>query len=1004
MATITNDKGLYRLLSLPPGLYEITFALDGMNTLVRKDVKISVGQTTTIEAVLQMKSLAESVVVIGQAPTIDLKSTSQATNLDRNFMTAMPAARNLNTYFDMAPGVIAEENNTNGLMSSANGSSVRDNSFNVDGVNMTAPDVGTQLIEFGMDVIDEVSIQTGGLSAEYGDVAGAMVNVVTRSGGNRLSGTASFYYTGQHLQATNTAGTPLAGTISGSKYVIEPGITLGGPLIKGKLWFFTNLSYSKRADNIAGFPYDQATQVPATQVRPYPFLKLTFQPNQADKFTLSYNFSDYRQDNAGATLFNTESSTIRWTQPSHIFNFQWTRMFNSNFYTDFKVGYVNSHINLRDKTGEPATVDMATGLISGGYGVDDLYTATRFQSNLNGTYFVDNLAGSHEFKAGAELQLTGSSRDFVPYADPANGMSQIMTVMGTPAYGLVFAPVHSKLATTNLHGYLQDTWTPMKRLTLNLGLRLTHQEGRVPAQNQAEGEQTFLGVTFNRSVTRAFTPINRTSLAPRLGLTFDLTGDNKTLLKASYSRYIQANVTDYYAKANPNGFFVYAQLLMPDGNPVPNAYLFAVYPSGATVGYNGQKLKAPRSDEVTVAVERELFADWSLGARYVRKWDRDLVEDVDANQLDINALMTSGELDWTNWTQVSFTDPYDGSDKFFWNQNAILGSNIYLVNPPGAKRDYDAVEVTLEKRYTQGWSLMASYVWQNSRGVGRNLFSVYRPRVIGRHVHNLGIHRHQLDVALVVMHLLLWRTLQVAGLLSAPAHHLHCLEYVLWLVVVRIAQVGGPLQVAVHLRQHLRKRRQRFYARVPILDVGAGRNLFRGIIASRLPPAVGIRNLIRVGRRGQDLRHQPVRIERDRGDELFELHRIEWLGRRLAIFPLRVRLTGIRIRLLRVRLLSIVRLRLGLSSGRVLSVGLIVLRPSLIAGLRLLREKFPRFRQDEENNGQHEQTSELTRSFFRGARGGCGTARWTKRWTRKRGSARCMPVHLGLHFSFRRPT
>ena len=109
-----------------------------MDTLVRKDVKIGV-QTTTIDAVLQMKSLSESIVVVEQAPTMDLKSTTQATNLDQNLMSNLPAARNLNSYFNMAPGVIAEENNANGLMSSANGSSVRDNSFNVDGVNMTAP-------------------------------------------------------------------------------------------------------------------------------------------------------------------------------------------------------------------------------------------------------------------------------------------------------------------------------------------------------------------------------------------------------------------------------------------------------------------------------------------------------------------------------------------------------------------------------------------------------------------------------------------------------------------------------------------------------------------------------------------------------------------------------------------------------------------------------------------------------------------------------------------------
>ncbi len=717
MATVTNDKGLYRFLSLPPGLYEITFALDGMDTLVRKDVKISVGQTTTIDAVLQMKSLSESIVVVGQAPTMDLKSTTQATNLDQNLMSNLPAARNLNSYFNMAPGVIAEENNANGLMSSANGSSVRDNSFNVDGVNMTAPDVGTQLIEFGMDVIDEVSIRSGGLSAEYGDVAGAMINVVTRSGGNRFSGTASLYYTSEHLQADNTTGTPLEGSKSGYQYVWEPGLTLGGPIVQNKLWFFTNLSFSTRAQNIAGFPYDTPTQVPAKQTRPFPFIKLTFQPSQADKFTLSYNFSDYRQDNAGATMFNTESSTIDWTQPSHIFNLQWTRMFNSRFYTDFKVGYVNSHINLRDKTGEPATVDLVTGLISGGYGVNDLYTATRFQSNLNGTYFVDDWAGVHEFKAGAELQITGSTRNFDPCPDPVNGMAQIMTAMGTPAFGLVFAPVHSELATTNLHGYVQDTWTPMKRLTLNLGLRLTHQEGRVPAQNQDEGEQTFLGITFNRSVTQSFTPINRTSLAPRLGLTFDLTGDNKTLFKASYARYIQANITDFYSKANPNGFFVYAQALFPDGTPIPNAYMFASTPSGATVGYNGQKLRAPHTDEFTVSLERELVADWSLGVRYIKKWDRDLVEDVDANQLDLDTLMTTGELAWTNWTQVAFTDPYDGLERYFWSQNAILASNLYLVNPAGAGRDYDAVEATLNKRFSRGWSLMASYVWQDSRGL-----------------------------------------------------------------------------------------------------------------------------------------------------------------------------------------------------------------------------------------------------------------------------------------------
>jgi hypothetical protein len=717
MGAITNENGLYRFLSLPPGLYEISFSLEGMNTFIRRDVKVSVGQTTAIDAVLKQSTLSESVVVVGQTPTIDLQSNTKSTNLDRAFLAAVPATRNLDSFFNMAPGVIAEQNNTNGLMSSANGSGVRDNTFNMDGVNMTAPDVGTQQVEFGMDIVDEISIQSGGLPAEYGDAAGAFVNIVTRSGGNRLSGSASVYYNSESLQSTNTGGTPLAGTKSGYKYIFEPGITLGGPVIKDKLWFFTSMSFNTRSANVAGFPYDQADQVPAKQVRPYPFAKLTFQPSQADRFTLSYNFSDNRQDNSGASAFTTELSTIKWSQPSHIFNLQWTRMFSSSFYGDFKIGYFKSHINLRTKSDEPAMVDVVTNRVSGSYGVNDLYTATRFQANANGTYFMDGLAGSHEFKAGAELQLTGSTRSFEPNTDSRNGMTQILTMMGTPLYGLVFAPVHSKLATTNIHGYVQDTWKPAKRMTLNLGLRLTHQEGRVPAQNQSEGPRSFLGVAFDRSVPDSITPIRRTSLSPRLGAIYDITGDRKTLFKASYSCYVQANVTDYYAKANPNGFFVYAQLLMPNGLPIPGAYLFASYPNAAQVGYNGSGLKSPRTDEVTLAVERELFNDWSLSARYIKKWDRNLVEDVDANQLDIDSLMNDGELVWTNWTQVPFIDPFDGVQKYFWSQKSILSQNLYLLNPPGAKRDFDGFELSLTKRYSRGWSLMTSYVWQNSRGL-----------------------------------------------------------------------------------------------------------------------------------------------------------------------------------------------------------------------------------------------------------------------------------------------
>lgn len=716
MSTTTNQQGIYRLPSLPPGTYEITYELQGMRTLVRKGIIISVGQTVTINVSLEPAKLETSIIVTGQSPTVDIQSTSRTTNLDKEFIASIPSIRTLDSYFNMTPGVVAETN-PNGPMSSASGSGVRDNSYNLDGVNINSEDVGSQRIEIGMDIMEEISIQSGGLPAEYGDTMGTLINIVTKSGGNTFSGSASFYYNNEKLQTNNTKGTPLEGRLSGYKYNYEPGVTLGGPIIKDRLWFFTNLSFNRRAVNIAGFPYDKPQTVPAVETRPYPYVKFTFQPSQKNKFVFSYNYSNLIQNNAAASAYWAESTTVKWDQPYHVLNLQWTHYFTSSFFMDFKVGSMNGADNVRPKGDLPQFLDISTGRSSGNYNVTDIYSHSRLQFISNATYFKDNLAGSHEFKVGGEIQLTAASRDFQPNRDPRNEMSAIYTYGGFPLYGVWYSDWYSKEATTNYFAFAQDTWQPVKRLILNLGLRFSHQRSIVPAQNESEGPITFLGVTFNRSVPESFTPIKRTDMVPRLGLSYDLTGNGKTLLKASYSRYIQANVIQYFTLTNPNYLWYYVQRLSPDFTPIPGAYIGASFPNSGKAGYGDKGLRSPHTDEFTLALEREILPDWSLALRYIRKWDRNLIEDVDANQLDIDKLVNDGTLEWTNWTQVSFTDLYDGQEKYFWSQNRILAKNQYILNPSQAKRDYRGYEVVLKKRHSQGWSAMASYIWQKSTGL-----------------------------------------------------------------------------------------------------------------------------------------------------------------------------------------------------------------------------------------------------------------------------------------------
>ncbi len=717
MNTLTNQRGIYRFSSLPPGKYEVTYTLQGMSTLVRKDIIITASNTTTIDVTLELMKLNESIVVTGQTPTVDIQSSTRTTNLDKDFLATIPGFRVLDAYFNMTPGVVSESSGGGGPMSSANGGAVRDNAFKIDGVSMSAPDVGTQRGEVGMDIMEELSIQSGGLPAEYGDTQGTLVNVVTKSGGNTFNGSASFYYNSDKIQSDNTKGTPLAGRLSGYKYIYEPGVTLGGPIIKDRLWFFANLGLNKRAVNAAGFPYDQAQTVAALETRYTPYFKLTFVPSQKNKFVLSYAYANLIQNNAGADAYNTEDTTMDWHAPQHILNAQWTHFFNNSFFADLKVGYLTSEDNLMPKKDGAIYVDVLTNRYSGNYPFKDRLTSSRLQGNANLTHFKDSLAGSHEFKLGVELQSTDATEDFVPLRDPRNGFSQILTADGFPLYGIWFSEKHDQAKTLDFSAFVQDTWKPVKRLAVNLGLRFTHQRGIIPAQNESEGPQTFLGADFNRSVASTYTPIKRTNVSPRVGLIFDITGDGRTLLKASYSRYIQANLMQYFTEVNPNSIWDYVQLLNPDFTPVPDGYLAADFPNPGKVGYGGAGLKSPYTDEFTIGLERELFPGWSLALRYMKRMDRNLLEDANANQLDMEKLINGGEIVWTNWTQVSFVDPYDGQQKYFWSENEILPADMYMINPPGAKRDFDGVEVVLNKRYSQGWSVMASYVYQNSRGL-----------------------------------------------------------------------------------------------------------------------------------------------------------------------------------------------------------------------------------------------------------------------------------------------
>lgn len=726
VTAVTNENGAFRFANLPPGMYEISFQLEGFGTIIRKDIRVSAMQTFTVNAKLQLQSVQETIVVTGQGPTVDTQRQTRAAGFDIQFLKSLPAPRNLNSFVNMAPGML---NAPDGSGSSAHGSATMDNSYNLDGVNLGDPATGVANVSFGLDIMDEISVQTGGLSAEYGSVRGAMINVVTKSGGNRFSGVAAFYFNHEKLKGNNKIGTVLEKEgMTGNHLEFEPSLSIGGPVIKDKLWFFASASYNQTQSYAIGFPYN--VENPNTIIKiiqPLPYVKLTFQPNQQNKFILSYNYSDRLNNNRNADRYHTENNTVSQTTPTHVVNLGWNHYFNDNMYANFKVGMTKFNMSLDSNLDAPFYYDIYTYRYmdkGGAWRTQDHNLRDRYNVNADATTFIDNFLGTHELKVGGEAQLARVTWMVYGKADPISGAHyNAMLDENTYYYGLVLAGngFDRKDNMDDYFGFVQDTWRVNRHLTVNLGLRLEYNSLSWPVQGESGPIHlpgALSNLVVNRGITDPITGLSWTTLAPRAGLIYDLFGDSKTLLKASWSRYTMANQTGWINTAHPNGWVGYLTMLEPDGTPIIGSEWVWSVPAAIKIGYKDYKLKAPYTDELTVGVERELFTDWSASVRYIQKWDRNLIHAVDAAQLDIDKLMTTGELDWSkNWIAKTGTDTFDGSTVTFYSKLNLSKIEQYIVNPPGADRDYQGVEFTLNKRFSHGWALNTSYVYGKGTGL-----------------------------------------------------------------------------------------------------------------------------------------------------------------------------------------------------------------------------------------------------------------------------------------------
>ena len=696
MTAVTNENGQFRFLRLNPGQYEIEFSLPGFNTVKITKILVSLGQTTPVKGVMAQAALQTEVVVMTQAPLIETKNVQISTNYTTDMIADIPTTRDVKDLMQSTAGI-----NDSGAYGAGgrydgeyfSGSSTTGYLFN--GVDVSETSSGVTWIKPNYDTIEEIQVVGVGASAEYGNFSGAVLNVVTKAGSNKFHGGMGFYYTDSSLQGDNSGGIVDLQPLN-YKYDGEASLYLGGPIVKEKLFFFVAGGYNGNKSIKYGDPEYGVFKQPHMQGR------LDWVPGPKHQLSFVINSDPLDHENLG--LKYGSGTEIGYTNRyrSTAWNASWQFIMSEKSILSLKYAGFRGKNMMDPNSDSISLADYAHNRVYGSAPFFSEGTSKRDQVNAMLTHYADNFLGaSHEFKFGAEYEHSLSDNSEGATGDPGTDGLVSLRIM---ARGGMFAGIgwtNYTFQTTpkvdRFGGFVQDNIQIGKKINVNLGLRYDRAELR---SNFIEGKLT----TFE-------------SIAPRLGFTYDITGDAKNVLRASYGRYSDKTVT---------GDFIYA--FKSSNAPITAYVLFYpdefIYSGPESIADFGKRIRrdgfiimqldpsnpfpidknitSPYSDVINFGYERALGRDWAINLDYIYRQDRNFIAILDATDHTYEA---------RQWT-----DPNLGKTITVWDQTDSNPSQFYYGNSKFMKRRHHMAMLTLKKRPSANWSMMASVVYQDSRG------------------------------------------------------------------------------------------------------------------------------------------------------------------------------------------------------------------------------------------------------------------------------------------------
>jgi len=556
----------------------VTFTLPGFATLKREGVQLAGSFTATVDAEMRVGGLAETITVTGESPIVDVQSARHETTLNNDVLKAIPTVRSYNAMVVVVPGVVTNLNDTvTGTATTQfpiHGGRNNEGRMTIDGLNVGNPPGGNQPPGYVADVgnAEEVTFSTAGGLGES-ETGGLTMNIVPKTGGNRMSGSVFFSGTNESLQSSNVPAGVQAATPFTKIYDLNG--SFGGPIRKDRVWYFINARtqgskrinayqfYNLNAGDASKWLYAPDLSKPGFSDRTWENIsgRATWQANAKNKVSGFWDEQATCRKCEGQTSgitdparLSPEAGSVGATKPLRVMQATWASPYTSRLLLDAGFGGVYYGWGSFERDPNPTrnltriTEQCAAGCAANG-GIPGLvYRSQDFNTNNTGSFGwkanVSYVTGTHSMKFGYQGAWMVDNRTWMTNSTDlgyrvSNGVPNQLTMTLNPWVNNANAGWHA--------AFYQEQWT-QGRLTLQGALRYDLASSWFPEQTLGPSKYFPTTITFPK--TKGVNSYQ--DITPRLGVAYNLFGDGRTALKMNVGKYLEgAGVQLNYANANP---------------------------------------------------------------------------------------------------------------------------------------------------------------------------------------------------------------------------------------------------------------------------------------------------------------------------------------------------------------------------------------------------------------------------------------------------------------------